>query len=117
MADGSVKMAPQRVDGTQTMTLDSLEPGGAMMATKVEPGHLKMQHLILKPPQLLSTSKLAPGSVKMAPLRAPGRWIRNNMMVPGSSVTEPQDNFILMRASKVADPGGQMFIAKEVLGL
>ena len=44
--DGSVKMAPQRVDGTLMGTVSSLEPGGAMTTTRVEPGLQKIQHLI-----------------------------------------------------------------------
>jgi hypothetical protein len=72
VVDGSVKMAPQRVDGTLTKTANSLESGGAMTTTREEPGLLKMQHLILKPLQSLSISKLAPGSLQMVALKVPG---------------------------------------------
>ena len=72
VADGSVKMAPQRVDGMLTMTPDSLEPGGAMTTTREEPGLQEIHQMISRQLQSLSISKLAPGSLQMAPLRAPG---------------------------------------------
>ena len=75
VADGSVKTAPLRVDGTPTMTVDSLELGGAMIITREESGRQKMLDLISKLLQLQSISKLVPGSVQMAALKALGSTI------------------------------------------
>ena len=119
--DGTPTVPKQKVFGPMIKTVPSLELGRetTQIAIRVELGPRKILHVLYvsEQQQLRSTAKLEPGSVQMAPLRALGRWIRNNMMVPGSSVTEPQDNSILMTASKVADPGGQMITAKGVLGL
>ena len=71
--DGSVRTAPQKVGGTLTKTVSSQEPGGAMTTIREEPGLLKIQHLISKLLQSVLTSKLAPGSVQMAPLKVPGQ--------------------------------------------
>ena len=119
--DGTPTIPKQKVFGPMIKTVPSLELGKetTQIAIRVELGPRKILHVLYvsEQQQLRSTAKLAPGSVQMAPLRAPGRWIRNTHMVAGSSVTEPQDNFNLMISSKVADPGGQMIIAKEVLCL
>ena len=75
VADGLVKMVPQRADGMLTTTLDSLEPGGVMITTKEEPGPLKMQLLISKQPRSQSILKLVPGSVQMVLQRVLGKLI------------------------------------------
>jgi hypothetical protein len=72
VVDGLVLMAQLLADGTLTKTANSLEPGGVTTTTREEPGLLKMQHLILKPLQSLSISKLAPGSLQMVALKVPG---------------------------------------------